>query len=358
MNGPTNHQSSEDTVKGMYKLKKAFEIPDDIAVVKCMYKVKPLPSGIGSSSSANPRDGFAASLSNGQEHVANSTVSVKGQSRKAASSPEIKMGKNKASETSAISSEASSLESDNAVKSLEERQLEIIKKLEKLRDVIIAIHSSSIMSLGVGPCEPCPLPNFSDVVINADPRSPPYSVIFFKSMFSKFCGYNVSITTHLHSSYKKNLPPNLDIFNSPANDKTAFNITLIWRNLDHNCELMMSPIHQTPIRGEANVCRFFSRLLPQNCPLNYDTLDLESLVRVEDLIDCTIKGTFTLDFLEENLRQAQPYVLGEMSLADLLYFSEATTLLLRSQKGINSYPNIAAWIKNCQSMSDLNVFKL
>jgi len=126
---------------------------------------------------------------------------------------------------------------------------------------------------------------------------------------------------------------------------------------------MVSPIRQLPIHGESNVARFLSRLLPSTCPLNYDCLDWDTLVRVDTLLDLPDQiqsPSSLLQQLETTLKMNKngKFLLHTgVSIADFVLFS---TLLNSFEIGelhkmLNGKPLLQTWFKNMENYGHFHI---
>ena len=58
-------------------------------------------------------------------------------------------------------------------------------------------------------------------------------------------------------------------------------ITLIWKNIGRDPEMMVSPLTQTLVKGEVNVLRYFARLFPSI--ITYENLN--NITSVDTMLD-------------------------------------------------------------------------
>jgi len=89
-------------------------------------------------------------------------------------------------------------------------------------------------------------------------------------------GLSVFTSCHIHSSIpspkqKSSLLSFLPT-TTAARATAQVRLTLIWTDLGRDCELVVSPITQSVIRGEVNVLRYLARLFPSVLP--YETADV------------------------------------------------------------------------------------
>jgi len=204
---------------------------------------------------------------------------------------------------------------------------------------------------------------YIDVVVNADPRRPPYALLFFRKILQDYYGTGIKIKTFVHSSCTGNIAKYLEVFNTNTQDeiidvKESLVITLIWKNLDLQTELIVNPIRQVPIAGEGNLCRFFSRIIPLAYPLNYDTLDWGQLQQVDKLIEEASEKIVNFDFIEAQLKATGPFLLGEMTIADFVFFSAASNVLIHNYGRLVKYPKTQDWLEKCQNFAQFQLFNI
>jgi len=150
---------------------------------------------------------------------------------------------------------------DSVLKALEARQEAILTKLGHLRDEV----SKYRKSLGLATTfssDTMPQEMKTDVVIRCSPSKPAFSLPGIVTMLSNHM--TVFTSVHCHSCVP-NLPGHLNNFlPTPAGERGDANVkvTLIWKEVGKDCELMVSPISQSVIKGEVNIIRYFARLFP------------------------------------------------------------------------------------------------
>jgi glutathione S-transferase len=152
-------------------------------------------------------------------------------------------------------------------------------------------------------------------------------------------------------------------------DKYDTNLSNLFKILaEHEVELLVNPFSSGPIHGEDNVARFFSRLLPNIFPLNYDTLDWETLVHVDGFLrEASDPRVFTLELVEKHLSllSKKAFLLGEATIADFVIFSSVATLLHQKlglgkthEQILSKLPCLGNWMKNCQAFGGFELFPL
>ena len=97
---------------------------------------------------------------------------------------------------------------------------------------------------------------------------------------------------------------------------------------DREAQLVVVPTVQAPIRGEANVARYLSGLLPPGHPVNYDFLSWSDVIRVDDSLERAVEGPLDPSELEKQLPTHNPCLIGKASIADFVNFSVVATAIL------------------------------
>jgi len=167
-----------------------------------------------------------------------------------------------------------------SMEALEARQDAILARLGQLKDQVAAYKKT----LGL-PEISTPSVNVTktaDIVIRCSPTFPTFSLKGIYTILTTN-GLTVHTSCHTHCSVSS-LPPNVQSF-LPVSDvprsSAQVRITLIWTEVGKDCELMVSPLAQTVIKGEANIIRYFSRLFPSLLP--YESLP--NLMAVDNMMD-------------------------------------------------------------------------
>ncbi|XP_065199492.1 probable aminoacyl tRNA synthase complex-interacting multifunctional protein 2 [Planococcus citri] len=183
------------------------------------------------------------------------------------------------------------------------------------------------------------------IVINADPNYPPYCLLGLNKIWKDL---PVSISVHTHSSVET-LPKSVETFQllqkSNSESKSKVNITLVWKDVDEDCEIIISPVKNTLIVGEVNLLRFFYQYLSSDSTLQN--------VLKHELFDFTRIQYFTGNKKLELMKQ-----LSER-LANNEYFSGAKnpdvadlalwSAFMKMQKKDNLPQNISKWLKRSSS---------
>lgn len=150
--------------------------------------------------------------------------------------------------------------------SLESRQEAILQQLLLLKDQMAALRSQ--LNRYCCPTKKSAFkPNLQehgvirDIVVNADPQKPPYSLLLINKLWPE--SLNLNIRCYTHSSVKER-PTDLDYFENiqvEDSDAVELKVTLVWKNVSPDCEFMVSPLNQCSIRGEVNLLRFLHRCM-------------------------------------------------------------------------------------------------
>jgi len=210
-----------------------------------------------------------------------------------------------------------------SMEALEARQDAILTRLEELKEQVKAYKKSLGLS-DLPPPKAC-VSKTADIVIRCSPSYPAFTLKTIYSMLTAN-GYTVHATSHTHCSVNS-LPPNVQSF-LPITDiprsSAQVRITLIWSEVGKDCELMVSPLVQTSIKGESNILRYFSRLFPTIFP--YESLS--NLMAVDNMLDSVSSLLWAtpkerqpiMRTLAVNLANGS-YLAGSLSIADLALYS-------------------------------------
>ena len=100
--------------------------------------------------------------------------------------------------------------------------------------------------------------------------------------------YKVFTSLHVHSTMTARLPCQLQDYlpspNCDARSKADVCVTLIWKNVGRDAELLISPTKTSVIKGESNLLRYFSRRFAL---FNYTSSSVSEIVQAnnDDLLD-------------------------------------------------------------------------
>ena len=137
-----------------------------------------------------------------------------------------------------------------------------------------------------------------DLVIQASPDFPPYSVHFFLNALSQI--FPIYTSVHVHSSLTKEIPYDLKDFlelqeNKPLNGNNRnackYGITIIWKAMGKDPVLIVNPKRR--VEGEVNIVRYLSRLmetLSSNISgvkhlIKYDMLSPTKVAQIDEILD-------------------------------------------------------------------------
>jgi len=168
---------------------------------------------------------------------------------------------------------------DDGMEELEARQENILKHLKELKERLMSMHkelktcSKPAQSKAQQPEQtrtaqkPIDTANLRDIVINANPKSVPFSLVILKKLWTDRLSINVQFYTH---STVASLPESASNFQNictahQPTSATNLNISLIWKNVDH-IEMINGAL---PIVGESNILRYLARIGPNE--FNYES---------------------------------------------------------------------------------------
>lgn len=242
---------------------------------------------------------------------------------------------------------------------LEKRQERILKELEDIRQEVesleqkLGVQSSSLppSTKQVTSGTAAVLGNIiHDVVVYANPDSPPYSLVYLHKRLQEHCTCRTAV--HVHSSVRSVPEKLLNCFGNGSQVErpdAKISITLIWKDVKHGPEMRVNPSHQTPICGEANIARYLARLLQPS----YE-VDLLSACLADHWLDL---ASFSLIGGNSKERAAavrslnshlgrKPWLLEETSsFVDAVVFSA----LQQTGQASSASGNVKTWLKGCES---------
>lgn len=256
---------------------------------------------------------------------------------------------------------------DNAgdlVADLERRQEQLLERLNNLRKLVgnIKGEEPTEQPRACGPvsaasAERSAMPlavqegsSLLDVVVSASPDSPPWSLWPLRCLLSRHG--RVLFGCHTHSSVAS-VPQHLATVGcenglSSADPRTSYDValTLVWKQVDGDCEVMVSPLLQAAIVGEVNFIRYVGRLLNPS----YEALDAGSATEVDHWLSQAHHGILhgknkeqqaVLKALNTQLGKT-PYVQGSKpGLADIALWSA----LLQTRLASGAPSNVKKWLK-------------
>ncbi|KAJ8959962.1 hypothetical protein NQ318_009395 [Aromia moschata] len=245
---------------------------------------------------------------------------------------------------------------------LEAKQEEILKQLAELKNQILSIKSDlnissvppkkSIISPTSTLCTPVALDEFPDVIINASPMNPPYSLELAQQLLQGVVTLIFSV--HLHSTVSslpdeaKKLESSLVNF-MPKSKGPEVKVRLIWKNISSNTELLVSHI---PILGEVNLLRYLSRAIKS--PLSYesepDGTEIDSILDICYLVvraKTKTERTSLLQTINKSLGKSQ-WLLGrdQASVADIAAYSA----IRQASNTSEISANLGKWFHRCETI--------
>uniref|UniRef100_A0A3P9HDL2 Aminoacyl tRNA synthetase complex interacting multifunctional protein 2 n=1 Tax=Oryzias latipes TaxID=8090 RepID=A0A3P9HDL2_ORYLA len=266
-------------------------------------------------------------------------------------------------------------EVDPAVKALEARQDEILRKLYELKAAVeglaktvttpdadldltvsssLSSQSSTALFTGTTDLDALlgkDLGALRDIVINANPAQPPLTLLVLHRLLCE--RYRVLSTVHVHSSVSS-VPPQLLSCLGPrhpdSHSRHMFQLgfTLIWKDVP-KLQMKFSVRNMCPIDGEANVARFLFKLLAP----------YPSEPALATLVDSWVDAAFfQLAEGSSEERAAALRDLGsalgrsawlsgpELSLADVACYC----CVLQSGSAPSAPANVRRWIKSCENL--------
>ncbi|XP_018571406.1 probable aminoacyl tRNA synthase complex-interacting multifunctional protein 2 isoform X1 [Anoplophora glabripennis] len=245
---------------------------------------------------------------------------------------------------------------------LEAKQEEILQQLAELKKQILSI-KSDLKIAAVSTTKPstnftsstCPkitINNLPDIVINANPSNPPYSLQIIQKLLQDTLA--LTFSTYLHSTVSslseeaKKLDSTIVNF-APKSNVLKLNIRLIWKTIDSNTELLVSHI---PILGEVNMLRYLSRAVKSS--LNYDSesdcIEIDSLLDICYLLvraRTKTERAGLLQTINKSLGKAQ-WLVGrsQASIADVAAYSA-----IRQATSNNEISaNLGKWFQRCETV--------
>ncbi|XP_077589864.1 aminoacyl tRNA synthase complex-interacting multifunctional protein 2 isoform X1 [Stigmatopora nigra] len=265
-------------------------------------------------------------------------------------------------------------EVDPAVKALEARQDEIMRKLSELKAAVEGLAKTvttpdADLDLTIGgdhsPSQGCAfhgtadldtllgkdLGALRDIVINANPAKPPLTLLVLHKLLCQ--RYRALSTVHVHSSVS-NVPEQLLSCLGPrhpdsyARQLFQLGFTLIWKDVP-KLEMKFSVRNMCPVEGEANVARFLFKLLSP-----YPS-DAASATLVDNWVDAAFfqlaeggakERAVVLRSLNSTLGR-QPWLSGhDVSLADVACYC----CLLLAGAAPSAPTNVQRWVRSCENL--------
>ncbi|XP_036446196.1 aminoacyl tRNA synthase complex-interacting multifunctional protein 2 isoform X1 [Colossoma macropomum] len=263
-------------------------------------------------------------------------------------------------------------EMDPALKVLEARQDEIMRKLYELKAAVDGLAKTvttpdadlDATTLSQSPAAAAftgtadldtllgkDLGALRDIVINANPASPPLSLLVLHGLLCQ--RYRVLSSVHVHSSVSS-VPPQLLSCLGPRHTESytrhcfQLGFTLIWKDVP-KLQMKFNTQSMCPIEGEANVARFLFRLLAA------DPQDAVTATQVDSWVDTAMfqlaeGGSKERAAVLRSLNSAlgcSPWLLGqELTLADIV----CACCLLRAGQAASAPANVQRWLQSCRNL--------
>lgn len=255
------------------------------------------------------------------------------------------------------------------VSALEERQEKILSKLAELRQTLDQLTgrydvapssvtrstkaSTEVQSRQTSDVKiKSPLGSgIHDIVINADPASPPLSLfVLFEMLKQK---YKVLATSYIHSSVKadRSLCDVIRSGNQVTRGDHEIALSVVWKKVENGPELMVSPAKQSVVTGEVNIARYINRIL---CP-SFDTADIVMATSSDEWLDVAENSLLNgnskqkaaaLKNLNTKFKKNDWLAGTEFSFVDAVMWSA----LHQSQQASGAPENIQKWLKACSAL--------
>ncbi|KAI5097344.1 aminoacyl tRNA synthase complex-interacting multifunctional protein 2, partial [Silurus meridionalis] len=263
-------------------------------------------------------------------------------------------------------------EVDPALKALEVRQDEIMRKLYELKAAVdglaktvttpdadmdvSTLSQTTTASSFTGTADLDALLGkdpgaLRDIVINANPASPPLSLLVLHGLLCQ--SYRVLSSVHTHSSISS-VPPQLLTCLGPRHAESysrqqfQLGFTLIWKDVP-KVQMKYSTQSMCPIEGEANVARFLFRLLGLEPKDPIVATQLDSWVDTA-FFQLAEGGSKERAAVLRSLNSAlgrSAWLLGhEPSLADIV----CACCILREGQALSTPANVQRWLQACRNL--------
>lgn len=267
---------------------------------------------------------------------------------------------------------------DPAVKALEARQEEIMRKLLELKaavdglaktvttpdaDLDLTLSSTTLScqsnatttglqgTTDLDALLGKDLGALRDIVINANPATPPLTLLVLHSLLSQ--RYRVLSSVHVHSSVSAVPPPLLRCLGPPhalsyARQGFQLGFTLIWKDVPKP-QMKFSVQSMCPIEGEASVSRFLFKLLSPYPP------DAAAATLVDSWVDTAFlqlaagsakERAAVLRALNASLGRHAWLCGADFTLADVACYC----CVLQSGSAHNAPANVQRWMKSCENL--------
>lgn len=239
------------------------------------------------------------------------------------------------------------------------RQQKILQQLDALRQQMITLKSD--LGASNGPVTTkvlettftCPLETYKlpNIIINASPTHPPYSLLLVQKLWKSY--FNLQVTSHLHSTVSS-LPEKAAALMQALqkcqaeSSRPTIELKLIWKNVGPDPELIIS---QVPIVGEANILRYLSRISPEL--LQYETS--ENVFEIDSVLDicyCIVRSrtkterSSLIQSLNKKLGKSE-WLCGhsKITIADI---AASSAIKQSAENELNQ--NMAKWMQRCNAI--------
>nr|XP_051694935.1 aminoacyl tRNA synthase complex-interacting multifunctional protein 2 isoform X1 [Oryctolagus cuniculus] len=189
-----------------------------------------------------------------------------------------------------------------------------------------------------------------DIVINANPASPPLSLLVLHRLLCDH--YKVLSTVHTHSSVR-NVPENLlkcfgEQTRKQPRHEHQLGFTLIWKNVPKT-QMKFSVQTMCPIEGEGNIARFLFSLFGQkHDAVNLTLIDSWVDIATFQLKEGSSKEKAAVFRAMNSALGKSPWLVGsELSVADVVLWA-----VLRQSGGCSAAPaNVQRWMSSCDNLA-------
>ncbi|KAL4669197.1 hypothetical protein H8959_007751 [Pygathrix nigripes] len=193
-----------------------------------------------------------------------------------------------------------------------------------------------------------------DIVINANPASPPLSLLVLHRLLCEH--FRVLSTVHTHSSVKS-VPENLLKCFGEQNKKQPrqeyqLGFTLIWKNVPKT-QMKFSVQTMCPIEGEGNIARFLFSLFGQkHNAVNATLIDSWVDIAIFQLKEGSSKEKSAVFRSMNSALGKSPWLAGnELTVADVVLWS-----VLQQTRGcsVTVPANVQRWMRSCENLAPFN----
>lgn len=189
-----------------------------------------------------------------------------------------------------------------------------------------------------------------DIVINANPESPPLSLLVLHQLLCK--RFRVLSTVHTHSAVRSVPTKLLHCFGEqPQQQRHEYQLafTLIWKNVPKT-QMKFSVQTMCPIEGEGNIARFlFSLLGPQQNAVTLTLIDSWVDVAIFQLKEGGSKEKSAVLRSMNSTLSKSPWLVGnELTVADVVLWS----VLQQTGSCSTALPaNVQKWMQACENLA-------